>query len=329
MKYIFLITAACLLGICRVQAQYAPQAGVAGTTAIAASSGQFSAWATGCHVQRGWMDIANPALGKVSSGDSSMAIGSADGTIVSLGDSGIAVLNFARPVINGPGPDFAVFENGFPNPNNPEEAFLELAFVEVSSDGVNYTRFPATSLIQDTAQIAMAGTYSNARFINNLAGKYISQYGTPFDLQELAGTPGLNINHITHVRIVDVIGAIGAHGTTDVAGHKINDPYPTAIPTGGFDLDAVGVINQGATGIGEISQAVRAHIYPNPATDRLIIETESQVQVRLTDAVGKTLANYTVSGQAVIPVQQLADGLYYLIMRDANGTQWTERFSKN
>src|SRR5690606_10126887 len=119
-----------------------------------------------------------------SSGDSSAALGAPDGFTVSLGDGGIAVVRFAQPVANGPGPDFAIFENGFPDVSDPEGAFLELGFVEVSSDGVHYTRFPATSLTQDTFQhSSIAGSmYMNARLLNNLAGKYIANWGTPFDL---------------------------------------------------------------------------------------------------------------------------------------------------
>ena len=36
-------------------------------------------------------------------------------------------------------------------------------------------------------------------------------------------------------------------GTRDAEGHLINDPYPTDYETGGFDLDAVGVLNQTIT----------------------------------------------------------------------------------
>jgi hypothetical protein len=82
------------------------------------------------------MDIANPGLGYASLGDSSLAIGPANLDIVSLGDSGVATLTFSSPIANGLGPDFVVFENGFLDPANDSFAFLELAFVEVSSDGV-------------------------------------------------------------------------------------------------------------------------------------------------------------------------------------------------
>src|ERR1700761_645592 len=129
---------------CGAYAQYAPQAGLPGSTAIGAASSVFVGWATQCSVTRGLMNIADPSLGYASAGDSSLGTGPANGYTVSLGDSGIAVLTFAHPIYNGAGPDFAVFENGFLNATNDSQAFLELGFVEVSSDGVNFTRFPAS-----------------------------------------------------------------------------------------------------------------------------------------------------------------------------------------
>ena len=317
-------------------AQFAPQAGIAGSTAIPASDQRFVSWATGCAVQRGYLDIAHPSDGRALAGADSLAAGAADNQIVSLGDSGVAVLTFAAPVINGPGADFAVFENGFGNPADPEEAFLELAFVEVSSDGVRYVRFPAISHTQDTLQIAGAGMYMNARAIHNLAGKYRSGYGTPFDLDELADTPGLDINRITHIRIVDVIGAVSSYGATDHEGHVINDPYPTPYPvgTGGFDLDAVGVIHQENTGIAAAAAEQAFRIYPNPAADYLHIRTAGRgsgaAAVRLTDITGKVLAtHYLHDGRADIPVAPYAPGVYYLLITDTTtGTQWAERISR-
>ena len=79
--------------------------------------------------------------------------------------------------------------------------------------------------------------------INNLAGKYESNYGTPFDLEELSKIPEIDVTKITHVRIIDVIGTLSNnYATRDSKGRKINDQYPTQFPSGGFDLDAVGVI---------------------------------------------------------------------------------------
>ena len=108
-----------------------------------------------------------------------MAIGTPGNGIVSLGDGGYAVLSFERPIKNGPGWDFAIFENSF------SDTFLELGLVEVSSDGLNYFQFESTSLTQDTLQIDAFGSI-NPEMINNLAGKYRATFGTPFDLEELA-----------------------------------------------------------------------------------------------------------------------------------------------
>lgn len=311
-------------------AQYAPQAGITGSTAISASSGLFTGWATQCTLQRGYLDIAQPGLGYVSAGDSSMATGMADHSIVSLGDSGVATLTFAAPIINGTGADFAVFENGFANPADPSQAFLELAFVEVSSDGLHYVRFPSASNTQDTAQIAAAGMYMDASLINNLAGKYIGGYGTPFDLQELADSANLDINNITHVRIVDVIGSIGAHASYDAAGHVINDPYPSAFATGGFDLDAVGVLHQKNTSVNTVANGQRVSVYPNPATDAVMVTGTHNGTVRATlmDCTGKTMQQYSWTGNRhSITISQYAKGVYYLVINDGGG-QWTEKVIK-
>lgn len=312
-------------------AQYAPQAGIAGSTAIIKTSNQFVGWATGCEVSRGWMSIADPSQGKVTAGDDAKATGAPDNGIVSLGDSGIAVLTFASPIYNGPGPDFAVFENGFVNPANPEEAFLELAFVEVSSDGVNFFRFPAVSLVPETPQIPVAGVYTNARLLNNLAGKYAGSYGTPFDLQELAGIAGLDIDHITHVRIVDVIGSTGDHASYDTDNHKINDPYPTPLPGGGFDLDAVGAIYLRGVGVEEQDYKKAVQCYPNPVTDVLTIAGTSaeKISVLITDATGKTLESIIMREPSVaVSFASYSKGIYYLQFSDEKGHKWVEKVTR-
>ncbi len=245
-------------------AQFAPAAGLPGSTAISKDSSIFVEWATGCFVQRGYMDIARPDSGYVTLGDSTSPTGKAGlNGVVSLGDGGNATLTFQNPIYNGPGFDFVVFENGFYT--STPLAFLEFAFVEVSSNGNNFFRFAATSNIQDTLQIPMTGV--DCSLVNNLAGKYVSGFGTPFDLEELKNEPGLDVNHITHIRIVDVVGSIGnLYATYDQFNHKINDPYPTPFPSGGFDLDAVGVIH--AVGINDVEELqipdFGFRIYPNP-----------------------------------------------------------------
>jgi len=272
-------------------------------------------------------------LGYASSGDSSLAIGAADGYVVSLGDSGVAVVTFAHPIFNGTGPDFAVFENGFRNPSDSSQAFLELGFVEVSSDGINYFRFPATSLTSDNVQINN-DSYIAASNLNNLAGNYIAMYGTPFDLDELTGIAGLDVNNITHVRIVDVVGSISGHSSHDNMGRIINDPYPTPFPSCGFDLDAVGVINGvGYSQVKSLADNVSVNVFPNPATDKIIVSVKGNVPVglsmTLTTVTGNILQQCLLTNNTnALSVEQYPAGMYYLIFHDANGNKWAEKITK-
>ena len=268
------------------QGSFAPNASTSGTTAMHRDSSAFVNWAIACTVQRGPQDISQNGSPLVATGDDHFAIGkSGVNGVVSLGDGGTATLTFAYGIVNGPGPDFAVFENAFNND------FLELAFVEVSSNGVDFVRFPAISEIQDTLQTDPFGN-TNATEIYNLAGKYRSQYGTPFDLDDLTDTTNINLNWISHVRIVDVVGSINeAYATFDVNGRKINDPFPTDFPSGGFDLDAVGVINESPVSIQE-SERLIFTIYPNPARD--------QVQVTLNNPYQHEISVFSISGQLIL-----------------------------
>ena len=326
-----LLSSLFLLQVSICAAQYAPQAGIPGSSAISKTSSVFTTWGTGCSVQRGLQQIGNTSSGYPTLGDSSSAIGAPDGDVVSLGDSGRAVVTFSRAITNGPGPDFAIFENGFLNVANSEEAFLELAFVEVSSDGVNYTRFPATSLTQDTIQLSSIASpsYTNARHLNNLAGKYVGNWGTPFDLQELAGTSGLNINAITHVRLVDAIGSIGANASRDSAGRRINDPFPTPFPNSGFDLDAIGAINALPAGIGNSPMLAGVKLFPNPARDEIhVIVPDVACAVALYDATGRRLRQVqSTHSDITFNLAGLAPGSYFITVRDEAGSICSTVFS--
>ncbi|HSW68310.1 MAG TPA: hypothetical protein VLH16_07000, partial [Bacteroidales bacterium] len=236
----------------RVAAQFPPAAGQPGSTAINFNSPDFIGWATGCQVVRGLIKINDPSVfyqgtnrplsNKATFGSPDMAIGQAHASsthVVSLGDGGSALLTFDSPISNGPGFDFAVFENSF------SDFYLELAFVEVSSDGINFARFPSVSLTQTQNQVGGFGTLDPTK-IHNLAGKYRQGYGVPFDLSDLEGSHNVDLNNVRYVRITDVVGIIEEpYCSYDSQGNRINDPWPTPFHTGGFDLDAVGIINGG------------------------------------------------------------------------------------
>lgn len=290
-------------------AQFAPAQDKPGTTAMHADSSAFVAWATGCTVERGPMRIDKPDLGVASFGDETLALGVPGGTmdVVSLGDGGIATLTFASPICNKLGPDFAVFENGFANAQNPDTWALELGFVEVSSDGVNFFRFPAVTYVQTETQLGNAGSINPAQ-LHNFASKYGAFYGTPFDLDEVEDNALLDKSKITHVRIVDVVGCIDPeYATYDSEGHIVNDPWPTPFASSGMDLDAVGVIHDLAHfDVPENGEKV-VSLYPNPVKDRLFVKAENLQSVEVYNTVGQLVM---MTAEETIDLSALTDGIY-------------------
>ncbi len=293
---------------CNVFSQYAPSVGNVGTTAIYKDSSILTSWAKECYLQRGLQDISNDSLGYASAGDETSAIGAAgaNGT-VSLGDGGQITCLMENNLFNGPGPDFAVFENSF------SDDFLELAFVEVSSDGNTFVRFPAHCHTDTSAQMGTFGL-SNATNMHNLAGKYRALYGTPFDLEDLKDSTNVNIEKITHIRIIDVVGSIdNQYVTYDSEGNKINDPWPTPFPSSGFDLDAIGSIHQ-LLGIQEGSKTNNLVIYPNPVKKGtpLSIKGPFYDVMVITDVLGNKINTITIN------TNEMKTGVYFIQLYEKN-----------
>jgi hypothetical protein len=128
--------------------------------------------------------------------------------------------------------------------------------VEVSSDGVNFARFSSDSL---TGEPIPAQGILDPTGIYNLAGKHVnnafefdgqffgSSWGTPFDLETLADHElvidgKVDLHAIRYVKVIDIPG----NGSfLDSSSKAIYDPFPTTSPitSGGFDLEAIGVIH--------------------------------------------------------------------------------------
>ncbi len=167
------------------------------------------------------------------------ACGHAVGTnydIVCLGRAGQITMTFPNGIADGEGFDFTVFENSF------SDTYLELAFIELSTNGMDFIKFDNASLTDNT--IDAFGSLETTK-IYGLAGKYKQGYGTPFDLSDLAEKQDVingkvNLLNIQYVRIIDINGN---GDTRDSFDNSIYDPYP-CIGSAGFDLDAIGVINE-------------------------------------------------------------------------------------
>ncbi|WP_170227134.1 T9SS type A sorting domain-containing protein [Luteibaculum oceani] len=302
-----------------LQAQYAPAPPSELTTAIHKDSSVIVNWAKSCVVQRGFIDANRPSKtytfqdstsNRAFFGVDSNAVGKSfgPGDVVSLGDLGKAILSFNPPIVNGPGYDFVVFENGF-KLSGENNFYLELARVGVivnpNDSAVYFSTYSETPFDQQLSDAEGI----NPEFIHGLAGKYPYPYGTPFDLSDLAISipEGASISGIV---IQDVGGMISSDLVTkDLLGRPINDPYPTAYHTGGFDLMAVGVINQA------LPDAVDVNIYPNPVDANGTVFFGEQVE---------TVCLYSLSGELIAKGQNvdrlkltgLQQGLYLLNLED-------------
>ncbi|MCW7754144.1 hypothetical protein OOT00_09100 [Desulfobotulus sp. H1] len=225
---ILLLPFVCLGG----EGPYAPEAGRPDSTAIPMDHEKITGWATGWSEYVPGTGVEDPWR------NPERALGRASGIttdVVSLGMGGSLTLTFDFPLENREGYDFAVFGNSF------SDTFLELAFVEVSTDGHIFVRFPTHSLTQNRVH---AFGHVNPTQIDGFAGKYRAGYGTPFDLDQLekedAVIQGLvDLSRILYVRLEDVVGD---GSRTDSHGNPVYAPYPTQI-SAGFDLDGVAVLS--------------------------------------------------------------------------------------
>ncbi|MCL9807231.1 T9SS type A sorting domain-containing protein [Flavobacterium amniphilum] len=303
-KHTFLLIPVLFAAIQATAQSYAPAAGLSGSTALHKNDVSFVAWAKNVSIIRGYKKITDPSLGLVTTGVAENAIGFPTGAVVSLGDGGEAIVTFNKPIINGPGFDFAVFENG-------NIGYLELGIVKVSSDGINFFGFPNHSQTPTNAQIGTFGTPS-ASFLHNLAGKYEGSYGTPFDLNDIPDNPLLDKQKITHVKIIDVVGSIDpAYATYDSFGNAINDSYPTPFDSGGFDLQAVGVIHQQVLGTDDFEQKLFS-FYPNPASETVFFDMTLEAEIKLYDLSGRLVKVIVEDIHDSIKVSDLPNGVYII-----------------
>lgn len=196
---------------------------------------------------------ANPGFGSAKALGGPLGGGLTGGStdVCVLGVGGVLDLGFASDLKDLPGADFLVFENGFTS--GGLSVFAEVAAVEVSSDGIQFARFPTRYSGAPAPQpafgsIAMgtfAGLTGGMPVVANVATNLVDPRdaaaagGEAFDLAELATHPlvvagQLDLGHVKVVRIVDVPAGLVA----DSFGNLIFD---NGGATGSADIDAVAV----------------------------------------------------------------------------------------
>lgn len=177
--------------------------------------------------------------------------------VLSLGAGGSVTVGFGEDVVDGPGADIIVFENGFVVPGTTD-VFSEAVYVEVSSNGADYVRFPSryrgpVGPLPQYGGVA-PGSYSGLAgglpVLADVTSNTIDPLdptvagGEAFDLTDLASAPAvlagvIDLSAISHVRLVDVVAGL----STDSMGNPIFDNGGN----GSADVDAVGAINRTST----------------------------------------------------------------------------------
>ncbi len=157
----------------------------------------------------------------VLGGPRSPGAGAGSTHVLSLGIGGEVLLGFeARTVVDGPGPDFVVFENPFTTVG-PPGVFAELAEVSVSTDAMNWHTFACDASNLDSGPWpGCAGWRTVLDYdVENMdpLDPTLSG-GDAFDLADLG------LTEAKFVRIRD----LSTEGDA---------------PTAGFDLDAVGAVH--------------------------------------------------------------------------------------
>ncbi len=139
--------------------------------------------------------------------------------VVSLGNGGWVVVEFrGNAIVDGPGPDFIVFENPFGVSCDPSNTFAELGTVAVSEDGITWSEFPCTATMPPYGGCSgWHPVYASAGKNDIDATDPAVAGGDPYDLADLGVTMA------RYVRITD---------RPDLTG-----------PAGVYDLDAVAIVH--------------------------------------------------------------------------------------
>jgi len=142
--------------------------------------------------------------------------------VLSLGIGGTITLGLGGfDVVDGPGPDFIVFENPFWVNNSPTNIWKELAEISVSEDGETWHTFPCTVIdeqVDDYGDCAGWRTVQAFEVDDDFVLDPQTAGGDAFDLADLG---------LTQIRFIRI--------------HDLAESGAT--PSAGFDLDAIGAVN--------------------------------------------------------------------------------------
>lgn len=228
--------------------------------------------------------------------------------IAGIGLGGEIILSFDRAIVDGPGPDFTVFENAFTyRLGAADRVYAEPAEVSVSADGVTFFSFPFDSLTLEGCA-GTAPTYGE-----HDPGDPRVSGGNGFDLATIG------VDSIRFVRLRDVTSIILS-----------NPKHPFRDPTlNGFDLDAVVAVHSVAAAPGDAPDRDLHSSSISLIDDRVVIDAPdaSSIDVRLFSIDGRELWEGTIEpGHRAIPLSSMLDAHgFYLMTVTIDGRTTTTR----
>ncbi|GBE30758.1 MAG TPA: T9SS type A sorting domain-containing protein [Bacteroidetes bacterium] len=203
--------------------------------------------------------------------------------LLALGSGGYITLLFdGDGIVNGPGPDFTVFENAF-TVNGGSFVFRETAFVAVSEDGVSWHEFPWDGItFSGLAGVSPTNGQADPTDPNHSGGD-------SFDLENL----GLEVARF--VRLTD---------TDDL----VADGGPS------FDLDAVVALHSNQQPQRPALSASELQAWPNPFNTVIAIQVSPDArQIQIFDCLGRLVDELSVNqGSPVVwNAPNLSSGVFF------------------
>jgi hypothetical protein len=157
--------------------------------------------------------------------------------VLSLGSGGSIVVTFApNAIVDGPGPDFVVFENPFDIGGSSTNVYAEPGEVSVSDDGTTWTTFPCTPVMDPgatdgTGTAPPYGSCAGWHVVLSSPSNGISPLDPTVSGGDVFDLATIGVTHARYVRIVDRT----AESCPEAGADKLT--------TNGFDLDAIAILN--------------------------------------------------------------------------------------
>lgn len=213
-------------------------------------------------------EVTSLTTGPFGSGDPLIMLGPPEGggggggsfDVYQLGLQGEVVLRLEAAAEDGPGADLAVYENPFlVIGGSPSDTWSECLFVEVSTNGADWARFPTRYSGPPGPHAGPQGQMVGvqAEWFRGFAGvtpvaanpgagiqpyDVVPAGGDLFDLAELSDHPlvlsdDIDLNRIRYVKLIDVVGGLDS----DDLGTPVWDAGDPAFSTA--DVDAICALN--------------------------------------------------------------------------------------